>query len=172
MKILFKIILSIIWLGTRLFALAVLLYFIMLFYLGFKDGTIYKYKEFQCKNKEFINTIPVSLSLSNYSNIVTLDLNTNNDSVKIYSINNKFKFLSLYSLYDFEGGTFYKYLIEDQQGIKSFVRFDDIDPKKCTFDTADKYWFKNNKEYLPVGNKIKISKTTRDQVFDSNKGKL
>jgi len=153
-----KILLNVILILSKIFAFVVLLYFGMLFYFGYKDGTIYEFKEFKCKNKSFINTIPVSISSSNYNNIITLQLNTNSTSVKTYPINTKFKFLSLYSLYDFEGGTFYNYLIEDQKGIKSFVRFDDIDPNKCTFDVSDEYWFQNNKEYLPSGNKIKISK--------------
>ena len=172
MKILLKIFLTIIKLGIILFVLAILSYFGMLFYLGYKDGTIYEYKEFKCKNKNLINTIPVSLSPPTNSNIVYLQLDTDDTAIKTYSINNKFKFLSLYSLYDFEGGTFYNYLIEDKEGIKIFVRFDDIDPEKCTFDITDEYWFQNNKEYHPTGNKIKIGKTTRNKVFKSNKGKL
>ena len=172
MKILFKIILTIIWLGASLFALAVLLYFGMLFYLGFKNGTIYEYKEFQCKNKDFINTIPVSLSRSSYSNIIRLEFNTNSNSVKTYPVNTKFIFVSLYSLYDFEGGTFYNYLIEDEKGIKSFISFNDINPKTCTLDTNNTYRFNNMKNYYPTGEKTKISKTTRDKVFNSNKGKL
>ena len=144
----------------------------MLFYFGYKDGTIYEYKEFTCKNKSFINTVPVSLYNSRYSKIITLEIQSDDKAKKIYPVGNKFYFESLYSLYDFEGGTFYKYLIEDENGIKSFVRFDDINPKECTLDVLDKYWFKNNKSYLPEGNKIKISKSERDSVFDTNKGKL
>jgi len=172
MKTLLNITLTIIWIGARLFALAVLLYFVMLFYLGFKDGTIYEYKEFQCKNRDFINTIPVSLSRSSYSSIIRLEFNTDSNSVKTYPINRKFKFLSLYSLYDFEGGTFYNYLIEDEKGIKSFISFNDINPKTCTLDTNNTYRFSNMQKYYPTGEKTKISNSTRDKVFDSDKGNL
>ncbi len=174
MKILLNIILTIIWLGAKLFALAVLLYFVMLFYLGYKDGTIYEYKEFACKNKSFITTTPVSIYSSQYSKVITLEMQSDDKAKKNYPVGSKFYFVSLYSLYDFEGGTFYKYLIEDDNSIKSFIRFSDINPKECTLDVLNKYWFKNNKSYRPTGNKNKnkISKSDRDSVFDTNKGKL
>ena len=165
MNIIFNIILLI----AKIFALIILLYFGMLFYFAYKDGTIYEYKEFQCKNKNFTNSTPVSLSHSAYSKVIKLQIDTDKTAQETYPIDSKFKFLSLYSLYDFEGGTFYNYLIEDEKGIKSFISFDDIDPQKCTLDIDDKYWFKNIQEYLPKGKKVKISKSTRDKVFDSNR---
>ena len=163
-----NIILNLIFLIAKILVLIILLYFGMLFYFAYKDGTIYEYKEFQCKNKNFTNSTPMSLSHSTYNKTIKLQIYTDKTTQETYPINSKFKFLSLYSLYDFEGGTFYHYLIEDENGIKSFVSFDDIDPQKCTLDIDDKFWFKNIQEYLPEGKKVKISKSTRDKVFDTN----
>ena len=173
-KILFKIILSIVWLGASLFALAVLLYFGMLFYLGYKDGTIYQYQTFKCKNKVFTNNKPLNFySKNDGRNIIDIEMytETTSNTKKVYPIGNKFKFASLYSLYDFEGGTFYNYLIEDEKGIKSFISFSDINPKTCTLDINHQYSFRNIQEYYPKGEKTKISKATRNEVFKINKEK-
>jgi len=166
MKILLKIIVSITLLAVALFSLSVVSYFAMLAYFAYKDGTIYEYEKFKCKNKSFTNAIEVSISRSNYSKIIHLKMEKNKNVLKVYPTGSKFKFLSLYSIYDFEGGTFYDYLVEDEEGIKSFIDFGDIDPEECTFDIQDKYWFKNNKKYRPTNNKTKISKSTRDDLFD------
>jgi len=168
-------ILTIIWLGASLFALAVLLYFGMLFYLGYKNGTVYQYHSFKCQNKLFTNDTILNLyTVNNGHNVIELSMYTANMSTpkKIYPLGNKFKFLSLYSRYNFEAGTFYNYLIEDKKGIKSFISFSDINPKTCTLDTNNTYRFNNMQKYYPTGEKTKISKSTRDKVFDSNKGKL
>ncbi len=76
------------------------------------------------------------------------------------------------SRYDFEGGTFYHYLLKDSDGVKAFVYFNDIDPIQCTFDDNDTFWFKNIKPYLPKGNKTKRSKQYQKDLFKSNQRNL
>lgn len=167
-----QIILTLILIAARLFALVVLLYFGMLIYFAYKDGTIYQYHNFKCEDQVFINEESLKLYEYSDSNVIKLEIDMGTTKKDIFPIGNKFKILSLYSLYDFEGGTFYTYLVEDKKGIKSLISFNDIDPLTCTWDTDNKYRSQNIQNYYPNGEKTKISKSTRNKVFDSNKGKL
>jgi len=147
------------------YVVMVMAYFAMLAYFAYKDDTIYEYQEFKCKNHTFVNGIPISLRKVPHSNIVDLSLRNDEDAEKVYPPGEQFKIKALYSLYDFEGGTFYDYLIETPDKKKAFLDFNDIDPINCTLDEPDKYWFRNIKQYYPNGDKKKISKEERDRVF-------
>ncbi len=133
--------------------LPVLAYFLMIFYYAQKDDTTYQYQHYRCDEKVFETPMPLKRCQYNDTGVVYIEDNCGDSSytkqLKVYSQKKRFRFVALYSTYDFEGGTFYKYLIEDEKGDKAFLDYDDIDPLKCSYDINDSYWFKNNRQYLP-----------------------
>ena len=179
MKIFFKIIFIIILLAGALFALSIVSYFGMLAYFAYKDDTTYEYKHYQCDGKSFISPLP--FIRFRYRDSGTTYISDKMGDVRYeefltqYPEKSQFKFLKLYSTYDFETGTFFKYLIEDKEGHKSFIHFDEIDPIKCSYDINDTYWFKNNRKYLPKEgeNAIKIPYSSLKNIFrtKNQKGK-
>ncbi len=139
--------------GFLLFVLPVLAYFGMIFYFAWKDDTTYRYHHFRCDGKEF--RVPFALTRCRYrgSRNIFLDKSCGDsryiETLNTYPPQTPLRFTALYSTYDFEGGTFFKYLVSDRNGTAGFIDYDDIDPEHCAYDINDSYWFKNNRKYLP-----------------------
>jgi len=152
-NILWKLFITFVFIAFFAFVVPILGYIGMIFYYAYKDDTTYRYKYFRCDGKNF--TVPTKLYRYRFSDTGTVYIEKEEpDPQYTYMLNHyppgsRFKFKALYSTYDFEGGTFYKYLVVDSYGKRSFLDFDDIDPVKCTYDTNDTYWFKNNRTFLP-----------------------
>ncbi len=157
----------------KIFQLIIIGYILMIVYYAYKDGERYKYTDFSCKNKSFISTKPVTLSRTEWQTNI-IEFNPDKDSdyktiQKVYPTGSRFTIDSIYSEYDAEGGTFYKYLIEDENGIKSFVHFNDINPKKCNFNLEYNISYQEMKKFHPHKNKVKVTESDVRALFRASK---
>ena len=140
--------------GTLLFVVPILAYFGMIFYFAWKDDTTYRYHHFRCDGKSFKVPFPLIRCRYRSSGVIYLEKECEDsryvETLDTYPPDTPLRFIALYSIYDFEGGTFFKYLISDGNENVGFIDYDDIDPKECVYDINDRYGFKNNRRYLPA----------------------
>ena len=139
--------------GFLVFIVPIVAYIGMIFYYAWKDDTTYRYHHFRCDGKTFETPFPLARCRYRDSRVIYLEKGCGDsryvETLQSYPPHTRFRFTALYSTYDFEGGTFFKYLISDKNDTAGFIDYDDIDPKHCTYDLNDSYWFKNNRQYLP-----------------------
>jgi len=140
--------------GLLVFVVPIFAYFGMLLYFAWKDDTTYRYHHYRCDGKVFEVPFPLTRCRYRGSRVIYLESKGCGDpryieALETYPPYTPLHFTALYSTYDFEGGTFFKYLVSDRNGSASFLDFDNIDPEKCAYDLNDSWWFRNNRQYLP-----------------------
>jgi hypothetical protein len=170
--ILWKIFITIVFIIFLAFVVPILGYIGMIAYFAYKDDTTYRYKHYRCDEKSF--TVPLKLFRFRFKDTGTVYVEKDRpdpqytDILGLYPPGSRFKFEALYSTYDFEGGTFYNYLVVDNSGKRSFLDFSDTDPVTCSYDTNNSYWFKNRKSYLPKEGKdaVKVPFNSLRHLFE------
>lgn len=141
------------WIGILVIVVPILAYFGMIFYFAWKDDTTYRYHHFRCDGKSFKVPFPLIRCRYRSSRVIYLEKECGDsryvETLDTYPPDTPLRFIALYSTYDFEGGTFFKYLVSKGSHNAGFIDYDDIDPKQCIYDINDRYWYKNNHRYLP-----------------------